>query len=81
LLDISKTPRETTKKEDRAVREMTMKEYFYHSVMQEVIKDAEKEGIKIVDVKARRTVRPQPRLATNRGEIVLPLVAATIERE
>jgi hypothetical protein len=60
---------------------MTMKEYFYHSVMREVIKDAEKEGIKIVDVKARPTVRAQPRLATNRGETVLPLVAATIEKE
>jgi hypothetical protein len=41
-------------------------------VMREVIKDAEKEGIKIVDLKATRTMRPQPRLATNRGEVVLP---------
>lgn len=46
------------------MREMTMKEYFQYSVMREVIKDAEKEGIKIVDVKTR------PRLATERGEVV-----------
>ena len=49
------------------MREMTIKEYLRHSIMQEVIKDAEKEGIKIVDAKSKPS---RPKLATDRGEVV-----------
>lgn len=46
------------------MREMTIKEYLYHSVMREVAENAEKQGIRIVDVKSK------PRLATDLGEVV-----------
>jgi hypothetical protein len=59
----------------KTMREMTAKEYFYHSVMREVIKDAEKEGIKIVDVKSRAS---RPRLITDRG-VVVPLQGTTTD--
>lgn len=45
---------------------MTIKEYLRYTVMKEVIKDAEKEGIRIIDAGPRPTLR----LATNRGEVV-----------
>ena len=45
---------------------MTIKEYLHYTVMKEVIKDAEKEGIMIIDAGPR----PKPKLATNRGEVV-----------
>ena len=43
-----------------------MKEYLRYTVMKEVIKDAEKEGIRIIDAGPR----PKPKLATNQGEVV-----------
>jgi hypothetical protein len=45
---------------------MTMREYLKYAVMKEVVKDAEKEGIRIIDA----APRPKPRLATNRGEVM-----------
>jgi hypothetical protein len=44
------------------MREMTAREYFMHSLMKEVMKEAEKEGIKIV------TEKSKPRLV--RGDVV-----------
>jgi hypothetical protein len=41
------------------MRTMTMKEYLRYTVMKEVIKDAEKEGIRIIDAGPR----PKPKLA------------------
>jgi hypothetical protein len=41
------------------LREMTIQEYFKHRVKQEVIRDAEREGIRIVEEKSRpRLVEP-----------------------
>ena len=45
---------------------MTIKEYLRYTVMKEVIKDAENEGIRIIDAGPR----PKPKLATDRGEVV-----------
>jgi hypothetical protein len=45
---------------------MTIKEYLRYTVMKEVIKDAEKEGIRIIDAGPRL----KPKLATNQGEVV-----------
>jgi hypothetical protein len=44
------------------MREMTMKEYFKHRVMQEVIRDAEKEGIRIVKEKSRPRLVEDPKV-------------------
>jgi hypothetical protein len=50
---------------DKPMRQMTLSEYLRHSLMQHIAKDAEEEGIEIVDVKSRG-----PKLATRDGEVV-----------
>ena len=38
------------------LREMTMREYFEYKLMEEVRRDAEKEGIKLVETKSKPTL-------------------------